>query len=186
MLTYKNVKTRKSSSVNARGTPPAAYQVLAVLLPNPDLVGGGVPRPRWGGTPSQVRGVPNPKSGGYPIQNWSGGTPSQVWEGTPSRPGTGYPLPLPRPGMGYPLYLNLGWGTPYLDLRWGTPPPRNGGQSENITFRHPSDAGGNYSRLNVPAALKFYNGSFSAEILQWFFHTSDFYFASDFNSNWAA
>ena len=33
---------------------------------------------------------------------------------------------------------------PYLDLRWGTPPPpRKCGQTENITSRHPSDAGGN-------------------------------------------
>ena len=61
-------------------------------------------------------------------------------------------------------YLDLGWGTPHPDLRWGNPPPhlelrwvtpplyldlRLGtkcGQSENITSRHPSDAGGKNSR----------------------------------------
>ena len=57
LLTQKTIilSTRKSSCVNARGIPPAAYQVLAML-------GGGTRSQVWGGTPSQVRGrgVPHP------------------------------------------------------------------------------------------------------------------------------
>ena len=54
--------------------------------------------------------------------------------------------------MGYPLpQSRLGWSTPHLDLRWGTPSPDLGrgtllcqcGQTENITFPHPSDVGSN-------------------------------------------
>ena len=111
---------------------------------------GGVPRPRsWG--------YPIPGPGGYPVPGL-GCTPSQVRGGVshpdlvrgvprvpPSRPGMGYPSPLPRPGMGYlpppgqtyiiyivflkmrtmrtpPPKPDLGWGTPPLpDLGWGTP-----------------------------------------------------------------
>ena len=67
--------------------------------------------------------------------------------GTPSSPGWGYP-PF-RPGMGYPC-PHLGWGTPHSDLGWGPPPPVKvwtDTQSENITFPHLSDAGGNVTRL---------------------------------------
>ena len=42
-----------------------------------------------------------------------------------------------------PPNLDLGRGYPFHQLDNGTlPPPCNGGQSEKITFRHPSDAGG--------------------------------------------
>ena len=46
------------------------------------------------------------------------------------------PPPTPTP--------DLGQGTPPPPQTWDgvPPPPRNGGQSENITFHHPSDAGG--------------------------------------------
>ena len=114
--------TRKSSCVNARGTPPAAYQVLAMLL---CLMGRGYP-----GTPHHpdlARGYPR-----YPPHH-----PDLVW-GVPQVP-THHP--------------DLGWGTPDPDLGWGTPPtstvlgrgsppPRKCEQTENITFPHPSDAGG--------------------------------------------
>ena len=100
-------------------------------------VQGGTQSQVWGGTQSQVQG-------GYPIPGL-GGTPSRPGQG--DTPGT----PPPRPGMGYSPYLDLGWVPPYLDLGWGTPlprprmgyPPRKCGQTENITSRHPSDAGGN-------------------------------------------
>ena len=64
--------TRKSSCVNARGIPTAAYQVL------PEF---GYPSPRWG-TPCQVRlgGVPEvgyPPSG-YPRPGLTGGTQGGV------------------------------------------------------------------------------------------------------------
>ena len=126
---------------------------------------GGVPHLRpGGGTPSQVGGVPHPRSGGVPHPRSRGGTPSQVWGYL------GYP-PSSRPGWGTPT-LDLRWGTPSPYLRWGTPlpsrpgwgtpppvlarvppylrpemgyppPPRKCEQTENITFPHPSDAGGN-------------------------------------------
>ena len=111
-----NMITRKSSCVNARGIPPAAYQVLAML--------GGTPSQVRGGTPSQVRGgtqsqVPHPRSGGDPVPNLGG---------TPSRPGQGGTLGTPtRPGMGY---------TPTVVNRQTFP-------STNITFPHTTYAGGN-------------------------------------------
>ena len=93
-------KTRKSSCVNARGTPPAAYQVLAVLLCLIQTWSGG-------GTLSQVWGrVPRPRSrGGCPVPCPKGGHPIQGPGGTPSRPG---------------------WGVPHPDLGWGTPPSTHG------------------------------------------------------------
>ena len=61
------------------------------------------------------------------LSNGWGGYPIQTWDGVPLPiPGTGYPPP--RPGMGYP----------HPDL-----PSRKCEQTENITFPHPSDAGGN-------------------------------------------
>ena len=112
--------TRKSSCVNARGIPPAAQQVLAMLSclggggdPIPGQV-GGVPHPRLGGTPSQVQGwYPIPGLGGYSIPGLgrvphprSGeGTPSHVWRWRgihPIQTWDGVPPPLSRPGMGYP------------------------------------------------------------------------------------
>ena len=94
----------------------------------------------WGGgrypNPVLDRGYPFPGLGGA-------GTPSCWWGGTP--------------GMGHTLHLDLGRGYPPT-WTWeeGTPrPPPGPGkgvppievwtdtQSENITFPHPSDAGGN-------------------------------------------
>ena len=137
--------TRKSSCVNARGIPPAAYQVLLAML------GGRVPSPRSGGVPSlrSRGGVPGPRSGGgylvpglggYPIPGLGGypipglgGTPSHVrgypipgLGGTPSRPHSpakpemGYP-----PGQtwdGVPPDQTWDWVPPWPDLGWGRPP----------------------------------------------------------------
>ena len=143
--------TRKSSCVNARGIPPAALQVLAMLLclmvggggvPHPVMVMVGVPHPVivGGGTLGLTPWVPPTIQTwlGYPptIQTWLGGTPHYHPDlagvpPTPPRPGTGYPPPPPRPGMGYP-----------------PPPPSRCGlthKGENITFPYPLDAGGNES-----------------------------------------
>ena len=113
------------------------------VIPHPDL-GWGTSQPdlRWG-TPhlDLVWGTPHPdlRWGTPSTQTWDVAPPTQTWDvAPPPRPGMGYPptqtwdgVP-PRPGMGYPLPTDLGWGTPYKC-----------GQTENITFSHPSDAGGN-------------------------------------------
>ena len=135
----KCINTRKSSCVNARGTPPTTWQVLAMLL---CLMGGGYPIQSWWwgeGVPwvpptiHTYWGVPQVPT--TTIQIWLGGTlgtPTtiQTW---PGGPGTGYPhpdlgwgIPLPpRPGMGYPPPTDMGWGTPQsTDLGRGTPPPQ--------------------------------------------------------------
>ena len=80
--------------MNARGTPPAAYQVLAMLL---CVMGGGHPISGLGrgGTPSQV--------GGYPIPGLGRG---------------GYPIPGLGGGGGYPI-SGLGRGVPCPRSRWG-------------------------------------------------------------------
>ena len=96
----KMIKTRKSSGVNARGIPPAAYQVLAML-------GGGVPGPRSGGVPGprSVGGLPHPRSGGYPIPGLGGGVPIQTWSGgtlATLPPDLRWDTPLARPGTGDP------------------------------------------------------------------------------------
>ena len=98
------ISTRKSSCVNARGIPTAAYQVLHLLSypgggTHPWWGGGGYPIPGQGGThrwlgniKSLVRGYPIP---GIPIlawvgipHPWPGGTPSLV---SPSWPDWGTP-----------------------------------------------------------------------------------------------
>ena len=92
----------------------------------------------WGGTPSSLG------------RGWGMGYPSSPGMGyPPSRPGMGY-TPQSRTGMRYPpLISRMGpplqtWnGLPlHLDLGWGTPPPRKCEQTKNISFPHPSDAGG--------------------------------------------
>ena len=103
---------RKSSNVNARGIPPAAQQVLAML-------GGG------------LAGVP------HPVMVGEGGTPSSHGRGyprypPPSRPGIGYPPPPFRPRIGYlPHHPDLGWGTPHHQTWDGVPPPTNGEQTRH-------------------------------------------------------
>ena len=92
---------------------------------------GGVPPVRKdGGTtplPGPGKGVPLPGLGmGVLPWTWEGVPFIQNWEGGSS--------PQPGPGKGVP-------STPHCQPDGGT--PRNGAQSENITFRHPSDAGGN-------------------------------------------
>ena len=68
--------------------------------------------------------------------------PALDWD-TPTPPGTRVPLtwhwgtPLSQKDMGPVVGSIMGW-------RWDIPPPPHGvGQTENITFRHPSDADAN-------------------------------------------
>ena len=112
------------------------------------LLTGGVPHSilDGGGTPSSLGwGLP------HPVLD-QGSTPSSLGsEGG----GVLHPI-LSWSWMGNPPCPDLGWGTStsHLDPGHGTPPssrpgirypphPRKCGQTENITFRHPSDAGGN-------------------------------------------
>ena len=86
-------------------------------LPPPTWPGQGVP-PSWDLT--RTGGYPSPP----PHLDLGREYPAPIWEG-----GT------PPPGSGK--------GTPPISQMVVPPPPtRNGGQSKNITFRHPSDAGG--------------------------------------------
>ena len=122
------------------------------------LLMGGYPIQSWIG-------------GGYWVPPVPGldGTPSiLLMGGTPSSNGWGYPR-LPHPDFGWgtphqqngvppirtwdrvPPSLDLGRGipSPRPDLRWGTPPPHKCGQTEAITFPHPSHAGGNYQHAEI-------------------------------------
>ena len=105
-------------------------------IPPPSRPGQGVPRVPPSSRPS--RGYPR-----YPptIQTW---------------PGIPQVLPHPDLGWGTPHHPDLDRGSPgypphHPDLGWGnTPPPVEvwtDTQSENITFPHPSDAGGKKSKL---------------------------------------
>ena len=128
-LWTKKFLTRKSSCVNARGIPTAAYQVLLGGIPPPPSVGVPPPTARF------ARGYPR-----WSTPHW-GTPPGQVWWGVPK---VGYPQPglmwgvsevgntpcwgTPRPGLmgvpevgyppsGYPPWPGLtGGGYP----RWGT------------------------------------------------------------------
>ena len=111
------ISTRKSSCVNARGIPTAAYQVLHLLPEAGSPLAGGTPRPgpmgggqgylRWG-TPLAGGYPPARSDGGYP--RWGtplvGVPPSQVWRGAYLRG-----LPPCR------------WGTPQPGLMGSTPWP---------------------------------------------------------------
>ena len=100
----KDSSTRKSSCVNARGIPNAAYQVLLKMgYPPSGYPPSGYPPSKYPPWPCQigstrggvspVRVPPARSDGGYP--RW--GTPHQ---GTPmAGPGRGTPLP-PGPGWG--------------------------------------------------------------------------------------
>ena len=107
----------------------------------------------WGGG-----GTPSSHGGGYAIQSWWGGMPSSHdgGEGTPSSHGGGRGTPSSHgvrggtPSLvwvgGYPMQSWWGRGIPLPPRpEMGYPPPPQCGQTENITFPHPSDAGGNKS-----------------------------------------
>ena len=98
-------ETRKSSCVNARGIPTAAYQVLHVLS-----CPGGIPH-----VPSACLGYTPPVWGTPPVLTWLGG-------GVPRYPRLagvpptwlGYPPIMTWPGEGVTGYALSGWGTPCL------------------------------------------------------------------------
>ena len=122
-----NVKIRKSSCVNARGIPTAAYQVLHLL----SCTGGGYPCLR-------VYPIPGRGGGGVPpIWTWPVVSPGQVeYPSLPAGPGwgtpppcqLGYPPPTAGPGqgtpgqVGYPSLWTDGWLNGWTDT------------CENITF----------------------------------------------------
>ena len=132
---------------------------------HPDLAGGGTlgtPPPSRPGQGDPRYPPPSRPGQGGP---WVPPTIQTCPEGylrVPPHPDLGWVTPPSRPGMGYPR-PDLGWGTPPpTDLGQGTPltkpgtgcppprsgmgypPPRKCEQTENITFPHPSDAGGKY------------------------------------------
>ena len=110
--------------------PPILILDLAGGYPGYPLLdlGWGTPLQIWDGVPPHPRldGVP-------PVQTWDEVPPHQRLDGyPPSRPGMGY-LPS-RDKMGYP---------PPVQTWDGVPPSHRCEQTENITFPHPLDAGGN-------------------------------------------
>ena len=112
-ISFKQLSTtRKSSCVNARGIPPAVYQVSSAVL---SWGGGGLPHPWLGGTQSLDREYLIPCWGtpflarGYPIPvrgfpYLAGGTPSLA-RGMVPYPISGWEVPHP--------WLDV---SPYLDL----------------------------------------------------------------------
>ena len=130
---------------------------------HPDLAGVPPPQPLGWGTPQTWDGVPphHPDLAEVPPHPWDGVPPPP-----PSRPGWHLPPPQTRDGVpplpsrhGWgtppPPPSRPGWGTPHLrpemgypppphhpDLD-GVPPPYKCEQTKNITFPHPSNAGGN-------------------------------------------
>ena len=136
-------------AVPVGGTSPLSWDLtwtVGYLLPRPGW-GRRVPHPRsgYGG-----RGTPFPGlDGGYPLPRSGWRDTPFLGQGTPpSRPGRGTPPPLGR--MGYPPVGGMGVPPPQLVEMW------TGTQSENTTFPHPSDAGGN----NIPIQ---YENNFSVE-----------------------
>ena len=120
------IETRRSSCVNARGIPPAAYQVFTLLLSLP-MEGGGYPHPVLnGGTP--MGGPSSSPDGGYP--------------GVPPLSARLFPMSARWVYLPPPHRSDV--GTSLQSARWGYPPLRaRCEQTENITFRHPSDTDGN-------------------------------------------
>ena len=97
---------RKSSCVNARGIPTAAYQVLHLLteVGYPPPRSDGMGRYLRRGTPHQ--GIPRR---GTPHPGLKGGTQGGV-------PPSGLPPPPAEPGSGTPPWLDLAQVPPPLDV----------------------------------------------------------------------
>ena len=124
--------------------PNGGYPILGpdpdrgYLIPGLDRGGGTPSQVQTGGTPALVRGTwAPPQSGpgqGTPIWTWPGYPPSGPSQGNLPH------LDLPRvPPIGTWL------GYPPIWTCMGYPQPHNGGQTEKITSRHPSDASGKNS-----------------------------------------
>ena len=118
--------TRKSSCVNARGIPTAAYQVFHLLSYR-------------GGTPSMAGGTPIMGYSLSPRPDLTGGTPYLVWE---------YPIPdwgYPHHGvppiltwdqsLGYPLERTWDqWKYDGMEMEMGYPPGVNKLKTSRTTY----------------------------------------------------
>ena len=114
--------------MNARGIPPAAWQVLAMLI---HLLTTGVLHLVLDGGSSHpgldwVIGILDGRI--PPVLILDGMPPIQTWDGYPPLLNLGWGTPTPSTGWDTPC-LDLGQGTPHPDLgrgtpigRWGTPP----------------------------------------------------------------
>ena len=105
----------------------------------------GVPIQSWMGVPRSA-GWGTPLSGpgmGVPPGQQDGIPPIWTWDRVP--PSAGWVYPLIQTWDGVPPYSDLGWATPPIWTWDGVPPlPQKCGQSENIVFHHPLDAGSKY------------------------------------------
>ena len=146
--TVRHVASARSTALSPDGNnliqSPQRGWGLAPSIPN-----------RAGVPPSSPKVVPKPvQMGVTPIQSW--------WRIPPSSPNGWVPHPVLMGGtQGTP---SARWGTLPLLARWGTPssgwgyprrldappPHRWCEQTENITFPHPSNAGGKYLTFLVP------------------------------------
>ena len=152
--TNKKVLLRERKRHTARRVASARYAALSNGwgrgYPSSPGGGGGTPPTiqtwSWGGVPSTIQtwdGVPPTIQtwDGVPPRPGMGYSPTQTWDGVPPppRPGTGYSPP--RPGMGYPSVKV------WTDK-----------QTENSTFPHPSDTGGNY-RISRDRSLQLFRSA---------------------------
>ena len=121
--------------------PPHSFSVSQ----SPNGAGGCTPSSSNGG--GGGGGAPSSPDKEVPlILTWDGypHPPSCLGKGTPPHPDLrrGTPILTLKRGNPTPPILTWGGGTPHQPDE-GTPPPHKCGQTENITFPHPSDAGGN-------------------------------------------
>ena len=121
--------------MNARGIPPVAQQVFAVLICSSQ--GGGYLL--W-----PEEGVPT-LAGGRSHLPWPGGRGYLPWPwGTGTYPGQGEGVPILTRLNGY-----LPWPGGSRYLPWaGYPPCGQKEACENNTFHHPSDACGNEKNVS--------------------------------------
>ena len=156
----KNLTTRKSSCVNERGIPTAAYQVLPEVgyppPPRPGPTKGGVPKvgypparpdwgyPRWDTTPLgyPCEGTPLARSDWG--STWLGGTPTGgtltggPWTSWTLGTFPNWTWPGGYPDRGYPNggippcnSIGPGWGVPQWGVPWpGGTPPQVPPQSD--------------------------------------------------------
>ena len=115
-------------------------------------------------------------------------TSIQTWDRVPPYQDLGQGTLHPDLGWGTP-HSDLGWGTPCLDLEWGTPPdlervpppPRKCGQTETITFPHPSDKGGKNRKDSKYLCTK---QATDQQIIHW--KTEPLHIIFNFNSMWCS
>ena len=145
---WKQHKTRKSSCVNARGIPPARGR--KILTPPP----AGPDPPLAGPDPPGQLDLTPPPAGPDPPASWTwpppaGPDPPQPAGPDPPLAGPDPPQPAGPDPPGWTWSPPASWtwpprpaGPDPLPPGWTWPPPPRCDQTENITFPHPSDAGG--------------------------------------------